>query len=331
MQNPLNTSMNNSMNMMGNYSNQNINTIGCQIGLNPFGINPMNQSYYACHNPNINQHINPNINIPINYDQDPNSCTFCEEIYKFIILNNMPLKMMTCLYCNKQMNGVSLEFYLRKYKNELEEQYKRVILGSTNIESKKDLQYENDLSISTTNHEIKSSTDVNRILPMRRHIYSKSRDDNEYACTKEINEHIFGRTRFDKNDRFKSIDSNANDNKFKEESVNFVLDTTDTGLSLAEVFKKKRAKLFNKIDERANSVKDVKNRSTVTDNSEENIEMKNIKKIKNKKELSVAPKINVDLRSIAEENKRNNTYTSINTEPSPELLNRLINGKKAEV
>lgn len=50
---------------------------------------------------------------------DSASCTHCEEIYKFSIINDIPLKLMVCSFCNNSLNTNSLDFYIAKYKDEV--------------------------------------------------------------------------------------------------------------------------------------------------------------------------------------------------------------------
>lgn len=50
---------------------------------------------------------------------DLNSCIHCEEIYKFSIFNDIPLKAMICSFCNNELNTNSLDFYITKYKEEV--------------------------------------------------------------------------------------------------------------------------------------------------------------------------------------------------------------------
>ena len=54
-----------------------------------------------------------------NNEIDPYSCSNCEDIYKMSIIHNVPLKILKCLYCNNVINNSSLDFYLRKYKDEI--------------------------------------------------------------------------------------------------------------------------------------------------------------------------------------------------------------------
>jgi len=52
-------------------------------------------------------------------NNDPQSCPNCEDVYKVSIFRNLPLKIMKCVNCNNIINNNSLDFYLRKYKEDL--------------------------------------------------------------------------------------------------------------------------------------------------------------------------------------------------------------------
>ena len=46
-------------------------------------------------------------------------CDKCEEIYKYCILNKMELKIITCLYCDNELNEKAFEIISKKFKTEL--------------------------------------------------------------------------------------------------------------------------------------------------------------------------------------------------------------------
>ena len=74
--------------------------------------------------PNMN--INQNLNLK-HYEEnnleikEPNSCIKCEEIYRYIIINKLPLKKITCLYCNKEMNEKTFKYFINLINKEEEE------------------------------------------------------------------------------------------------------------------------------------------------------------------------------------------------------------------
>lgn len=68
---------------------------------------------------NNNMISNQNLNLK-NYQlnkievEEPNSCPKCEEIYRYIIINQLPLKKITCLYCHREMNEKTFDYYYKQ-------------------------------------------------------------------------------------------------------------------------------------------------------------------------------------------------------------------------
>jgi len=50
---------------------------------------------------------------------DPYSCQYCEEVYRIIIFQNMPVKVFKCYYCHNSLNQTSLDFYYKKFEPEI--------------------------------------------------------------------------------------------------------------------------------------------------------------------------------------------------------------------
>ena len=70
--------------------------------------------------PQVNQKVDLN-------EPEPRACKYFEEIYKHLIINNLPIKMITCLYCHREMNSKTLEYYINECKRELKEKYKKEV------------------------------------------------------------------------------------------------------------------------------------------------------------------------------------------------------------
>jgi hypothetical protein len=51
--------------------------------------------------------------------RDSYSCQYCEEVYKVIIFQSLPVKVFECFYCHNTINSISLDFYYKKYDKEL--------------------------------------------------------------------------------------------------------------------------------------------------------------------------------------------------------------------
>ena len=84
-----------------------------------------------------------NINLTTNqFDPIESQCCMkCEEVYKYILFSNLPMKICRCLYCNSMLNTSSLEKFNKKYNNELEEFYKKKLtetLESGTIQQEKE-------------------------------------------------------------------------------------------------------------------------------------------------------------------------------------------------
>jgi len=52
---------------------------------------------------------------------DPYSCQYCEEVYRIIIFQSIPVKVFKCYYCHNTLNPDSLDFYYKKYEKELKQ------------------------------------------------------------------------------------------------------------------------------------------------------------------------------------------------------------------
>jgi len=50
---------------------------------------------------------------------DPYSCQYCEEVYRIIIFQNIPVKVFKCYYCHNSLNPDSLDYYYKKYDKEI--------------------------------------------------------------------------------------------------------------------------------------------------------------------------------------------------------------------
>jgi len=60
-----------------------------------------------------------NTDYPEEKEKDPYSCQYCEEVYRIIIFQNVPVKMFKCYYCHSMINPQSLNYYYKKYEKEL--------------------------------------------------------------------------------------------------------------------------------------------------------------------------------------------------------------------
>ena len=266
------------------------------------------------HNNQISQfHIN-NLDSLTNVNSHYiNSCYYCEEIYKYVIINNLPLKIMTCLYCNNTINEKALEFFIEKFRKELIDIYRNKHEYNTEC-------------ISYIDHiEIKSDEEENEENPKGNYTLKEGLQNEitfkNKKCKIEKEEEFIRKSK----KRFKSCDINLSNEKerdntksyIREESENIQLDSTNiTGPSLAEMFRKRKADLISKMVNRS--------KNNQTQNESEILEMKNIEKIKQQKKYRC---LNVTNLANVEQKQKINPKK----EPSKELLERLIYGKKVKV
>ncbi len=104
--------------------NQNFNYYSATNPTNHFGAgnNSFNSQPYLTDQSLIsNSSFNPGNGIA------PYSCGYCKEIYKNSIFNNNPLFMIKCVYCQNVINNFSLDFYLKKYREDLVSHRKNMI------------------------------------------------------------------------------------------------------------------------------------------------------------------------------------------------------------
>ena len=68
-----------------------------------------------------------------NHSKDQNSCSYCEEYYKMALFKNIPIKLLKCPYCNNIMNQNSLQYFYKKYENEINTSLKISLNAEFNI------------------------------------------------------------------------------------------------------------------------------------------------------------------------------------------------------
>ena len=249
-----------------------------------------------------------------------NYCTFCEEIYKYVILNNISLKKIKCQYCNNTLNLSSLEFFLEKYKGELQNKIRNQIKAQY---ISKIVANNDSLSLSSMNE----SKDKKEILNNNA---SNSNLNNNNINMKNISESDIPLSQNHQisKDNLGSFASNIPDNNLTEyENINnnlFIKDNKNNSHepSLTEAFKTKRADLFRKILQRS------KKQKKQLDNSQ-NSKSNNKSKQNNTQEEKELINIQETSKLIEKVNIRNPKKRI--KEPSKELLDRLQNGKRAKM
>ena len=82
--------------------------------------NNQNDSSFNANNQNfLTTNSNNNFNNVKTESSKNEYCPKCEEIYKYLIYNNLPLKIITCLYCKKTLNEKVFEFFKNLYLNNI--------------------------------------------------------------------------------------------------------------------------------------------------------------------------------------------------------------------
>ena len=235
-------------------------------------------------------------------------CSYCEEIYKYTILNNTPLQNIKCVYCNNELNLESLDFFIKKYKKELQAKYQTQLVPPSEKESP-----DTSLSLSKSHKSIDNNTNENISMNniTTSEIQAKKQTPNQ-SSSNSI-----------------SIQNNLTDydNMMMNNHVANNSNLTLNQPSLAEAFRSKRAKLYNRIQQRS---KEAKEKLTHSKSSQ----AMNTLYLKLKNNIPIKPK------STRKEEENAKSQIEIKDsqfkqkkikEPSKELMDRLINGKRAKM
>ena len=235
-------------------------------------------------------------------------CSYCEEIYKYTILNNTPLQKIKCVYCNNELNLESLDFFIKKYKKELQAKYQTQLVPPSEKESP-----DTSLSLSKSHKSIDNNTNENISMNniTASEIQAKKQTPNQ-SSSNSI-----------------SIQNNLTDydNMMMNNHVANNSNLTLNQPSLAEAFRSKRAKLYNRIQQRS---KEAKEKLTHSKSSQ----AMNTLYLKLKNNIPIKPKSTRKEEENAKsqiEIKDNQFKQKKIKEPSKELMDRLINGKRAKM
>ena len=336
---------------------------------NKFSNEPRNSNIIPQQNlqniPNI-QNMNPTYPLPqINQKVDlnepePRACKYCEEIYKHLIINNLPIKMITCLYCHREMNSKTLEYYINECKRELKEKYKKEVgvsnksnnllkkgekfgdISTEKISSDEDEENEKEEEEDEQEEEEekkeKRSQQNNKNKQKLINISSdkeeeEDKENQNISKTPKKQEQCLNENKMTNNIQIIQPSSLQNSNakieaKSQNESMFFTGNslnntTTNNNISLAEAFRSRHSRIINNIEKRAHSIKE---KSISTEPTSNNLEMQNIYKKLNRTNNSQT-KDEIKQISLS---RHVNTSRSV-TEPSPELMNRLIKGERAKM
>lgn len=297
---------------------------------------------YNMNNSNCNNEGNIN-NSNANF-AEPQSCSYCEEIYQYTIMNNLPFKKIKCLYCGIEMNSKTLEYYLEKFKKDLKLKYKNNIglpkdkINEEDDNDKVDEDNEEEEERERIEMEQKRERErreqmpkpliqnKNKIMPKppRNKLPLKGRNNTEPSNMKR-NQIIYTQA-----DTEHIQDQEQEHEKEKDDQL---INNNDGNISLAEAFRSKRAKILNKIEKRSNSVKEnTLSTLLVSSTINEPLEMKILRQRRNQKLKLNQSDITSTAQDIKNNQSLNVSYTSRSkADPSPDLMNRLIKGEKAKM
>ncbi len=274
-------------------------------------------------------------------------CKYCEEIYLFFLEKSEKVRIFQCYYCGNLINQSSFEVFVKNYlkndkstlrDNELikgNDSYQ--ITNSSNIILSKKIISSSNLATSNVNCENIQTIESENILE-KSCVISCSFLEDDFRKVRLQNDSINKNknTLFEANGLDKSKENNEIlPKKDKKVIISFENEYANTkGLSLAEAFREKKINFLEKIKKRS-SEKEV-NKTTINQdknthfdsNIESNIENIDVINVR-KKNLS---QLNKSIpKSKPKEQVNNLKYLSSKKEPSQELLDRLINGRKISV
>ena len=339
-------------NISHNFSNQNYypsndyrsNGYNNYSGNNGYNNNAFtSQNYYDPQNysnfQNNNFDTNENFLFPRNQNtincennpKDQNSCSYCEEYYKMALFKNLPLKLLICPYCNNTINQNALQFYYKKYENEINLSMKKMLNAEFNVNSGKNspkflnnntlngtIEYQN---ISTNPTKNLSILDENKKEDFNKYNNIKIMDNvEELVYEEENNIDSKNNLSYEKFGKHRNVKENNNEeNKISDQNKELITIKIDEeyvnndNTNLAEMFRKRKLEMIQKFEKRKLE-KDIKI-ETINDHTEERSKTKVKKHEQNSKK----------------QKEQEKTVKHSSVEPSPSLLHRLSLGEKAIV
>ena len=286
---------------------------------------------------NNNIHVNK---IDEENEEEPRACKQCEDVYKYLIMNNLPIKLITCVYCHRTMNRKTLDYYIEQCKKEMKEKYEKEV-GVKNKNSKFDISTEKISSEDEEEESDKEEKDSDnkmikedestkgtfKRLAVKKNNNTRQRERSIFIADNNTDNNNDESTNsiIHANTNINLINPSTSSNDLPQTSESLLIPTSskNANISLAEAFRNRHSRMINNMEKRAHSIKTVKSKANI--NNTANREMQNIYKKLNKTNISVS--------SVSKEvsvPRHLNTSRSI-TEPSPELMNRLINGERAKM
>ena len=286
----------------------------------------------------INNNIvsNQNLNLQ-NYQlnnieiEEPNSCPKCEEIYRYIIINHLPLKKITCLYCHREMNEKTFDYY---YKQEN-------INKNFNIEDELKENNDDDIII----YKDKTNKNVNKKIVK----HENKQKDSDEGDIKEIESKKKYKTRIKRNIKKDEIKNekekpiNKKTIKFKKENKNTAeIKTENKKLTKTnkdknkiinnESIQKEKEKIENKEQKQLNQkneMEKINNSNEINENIKETYEStSNINEIKEEKDEEDSNQIKEILNKKSRNSKSQSDLSEIRIIIN---INNLINSESLEI
>ena len=280
-----------------------------------------------------------NLIYPRNYNQstfDTYSCFNCEEYYKSALFNNMPLRVFNCVNCKNLINEISLQFYSKKYEEEIKEEILKNLGCQINLNTScsfKNSVIPNNITLSTDKNEILftnsiSFSEINNTFERKNINSEKKTIEKVYELinqqeTIDSNNYFPNEINNEQNNHINIISNNEDSSLYsnrKEDKTEVNLTSQKEGENLAEIFKRRKTEMIQKIEERK-QLKQFKSIEKIINS------VKKTKKNDNKKNLET----NLNKSKTINDKLKNISQKKSAIEPSPDLLNRLASGKRVSV
>ena len=140
--------------------------------INPYNYNYNGNGFVFTSYPTSNMNFLPN-HLLVPDAKEGQSCIKCEEIYKHLLFNNLPLNIYQCIYCNSMLSISSLDKFYAKYNKEMIGLYKEKLTETLKTGSL--LRDNIDTIVSEKhNYNFKDKTDRNEYLFPRNDNYKLS-------------------------------------------------------------------------------------------------------------------------------------------------------------
>ena len=284
---------------------------------------------------NNNMISNQNLNLK-NYQlnkievEEPNSCPKCEEIYRYIIINQLPLKKITCLYCHREMNEKTFDYYYKQENIskhfEIEDELKENNDDDIIIYKDKKIKTENKKIDKQENKQKESDDyDIKEIGSKKKYKTRIKRNIKKDELKNEKEKPINKKT-------FKFKKENKNINEIKTENKKIIKSNKDKTKINNEITQKEKEKIDNKEQKQSNQkneMEKINNSNEINENIKETYEStSNINEIKEEKDEEDSNQIKEILNKKSRNSKSQSDLSEISIINN---INNLINSETLEI